>query len=89
MVLARICIKAMVPAMAQLPEISQEIKNVAPEPVTRQVTVLIRLRQWLSFNYSYTVHDAHVSFAGHIPFLYAIFQGRFAPQRNPYFKVLY
>jgi hypothetical protein len=35
----------MVPATLQLPEISHDIKKVAPEPVRRQVKVLIRLRR--------------------------------------------
>lgn len=42
-VLAIICTAAMVPAMLQLPEINQEITNVAPDPVMRQVMVLTKL----------------------------------------------
>jgi hypothetical protein len=38
-----ICTMAMLPATVQLPEISHDIKKVAPDPVTRQVTVLIKL----------------------------------------------
>ena len=44
-----ICTMAMLPATVQLPDISQEIKNVVPDPVRRQVTVLIMLRVGESF----------------------------------------
>jgi hypothetical protein len=73
MVFAMICATAMVPATARLPPITQAMTKVAKLPVTRQVRVLAMLRIRSSFNYSNAIYDAHASFAGHIPFLYAIF----------------
>ena len=43
--LETICIKAIEPAAAKLPDIKYEIKNVAPEPVNRQLAVLTKLRK--------------------------------------------
>jgi hypothetical protein len=48
MVFTVACIKAMPLAIAQSPEIIQEITKVAEDPVIRQLTVLAKLRHDLS-----------------------------------------
>jgi hypothetical protein len=89
MVLAMICITAMVPATLMLPPMAQAIRKVAKLPVNLQVSALIMLRPWLSFNYSNTISDLHVTFTGHIPFLYAVFHGGFTAHGHSYLKVFH
>jgi hypothetical protein len=56
MVLDIICVTPIIPATAKLPVIAYAIKNVAVDPVIRQVTVFTTLLAAVSFK-SHTLSD--------------------------------
>jgi hypothetical protein len=73
MVLVIICVTPITPAIAKLPVNRYAIKNVAPEPVTRQLMVLTKLLRGESANKRLVIDYFHATFATNVPFLNAIF----------------